>query len=236
MNVTTIPILPDRLDKTELFADLPMAGLADALDGARIRRLEKGATIFSQGTAAERAHIVLEGRVRVLQTDEDGAQIVVRFVGPGETFGTVGLFTDHLYPAHAVAVTDCTELSWSEATLLDLMARYPQISLNLLKVVGSRLQEAQDRLRELATQRAESRIARVLLRLAAQAGLQGDDGMSIDFPLSRKDVGEMCGTTLHTVSRTLTAWEKAGALETRQQHVTIRNIAEIRRYAGQKTI
>jgi CRP-like cAMP-binding protein len=233
MHVGT-PILPDRLAVTDLFANLPMAGLSDALEGAKIRHLEKGSTIFSQGARAERAHIVLEGRVRILQTDEDGAQVVVRFIGPGETFGTVALFTDHLYPAHAVAVTDCMEVSWPEATLLDLMARYPQIGLNLVKAISARLQEAQDRLREIATQRVERRIAHALLRLAAQAGRRGDNGTSIDFPLSRRDVAEMCGATLHTVSRTLTAWEKTGWLETRRQRLTIRDIAEIRKHAGQK--
>ena len=186
-------------------------------------------TIFVQGAPAERAHILLEGRVRILQTDEDGAQVVMRFVGRGQTFGTMGLFTDHLYPAHAIAVTNGTEISWSEANLLDLMARHPQIGLNLVHVIGARLRETEDRLHELATQRVERRIAHTLLRLAAQAGKAGHNGTEIDFPLSRKDLAEMCGATLHTVSRTLTAWEKQGAVRTSQQRITIPDIAEIQK-------
>jgi CRP-like cAMP-binding protein len=222
---------PEILGKTELFIGLPLQGLAEAMTNGRLRHLGKGDAIFVQGTPAERAHLVLEGRVRVLQTDEDGAQVVVRFVGPGETFGTVGLFTDRLYPAHAIAVTDCLEISWLEADLSDLMARYPRIGLNLVKVIGARLQEAQDRLREFATQRVERRIANALLRLVTQAGKSASGGTEIDFPLSRKDVAEMCGATLHTVSRTLKSWENQGAISTNQQRLTIHDIEEIRKRA-----
>jgi len=71
----------------------------------------------------------------------------------------------------------------------------------------------------------------MLLRLAAEAGQVTDKGTAIDFPLSRKDAADMCGATLHTVSRTLTAWENAGWIETSQQRVTIRDRREIQRRA-----
>jgi CRP-like cAMP-binding protein len=234
--MSTASLLPDVLRTSELFAGLPPPGLAEAVACGRVQTFQKGTPIFAQGAPAERAHIVLGGRIRIQQTDEAGAQVVVRFIGPGETFGTVGLFTDRLYPAHAVAVTDSTEISWSEAALLDLMARHPPIALNLIKVIGARLQESQDRLRELATQRVERRIANALLRLAAQAGKTGSNGTEIDFPLSRKDVAEMCGASLHTVSRTLKSWELRGVLQTNQQRLTIRDMGEIQRRADETAV
>ena len=111
------------------------------------------------------------------------------------------------------------------------MARHRQIGINLIKVMGTRLREAQDRLRELATQGAERRIANTLLRLAAQSGKTDGDGMKIDFPVRRKDMAEICGATLHTVSRTLKSWERLGMVRTDRQCLTIRNIDEIRRRA-----
>jgi CRP-like cAMP-binding protein len=115
--------------------------------------------------------------------------------------------------------------------LRELIACYPIVALNLVCVIGARLQEAQQRLRELATQRVERRIANALLRLAAKAGQQNHDGTAIDFPLSRKDLAEICGATLHTVSRTLTAWEKEGLLTTANQRLTLHKLPEVRRMA-----
>lgn len=161
----------------------------------------------------------------------------MRFVGPWEAFGTVALFTDRRYPAEATAVVDSVEISWPEATLLDLIERFPQIALNLVKIVGSRLREAQERLREVATQRVDQRIAHALLRLAHRdATHEGKGDPVIEFPVTRQDLAEMCGATQYTVSRVLTAWEKEGYITTRRKQLTIRRYAEICRLVGETAV
>lgn len=215
----------------ELFQGLPDTALDTVAAVARVRRMPKDRRIFSQGDAGVRAHALILGGVRISQSGSDGAQVVIRFIGPGEIFGAVSLFTDGRYPADAVTMSETLEASWSEVELLELMARFPQIAINVIHVIGKRLQEVQERVRELATQRADRRVAHAVLRLARQAGHSTVDGTAIKFPLRRKDVADISGTTLHTASRILTAWEKAGLLVTSNQHLTIRQPAELRRIA-----
>src|SRR5690606_35823177 len=112
-----------------------------------------------------------------------------------------------------------------------LIRRHPEIAINMLRIIGKRLMEAQDRMRELSTQPAPRRIAHAILRLARQAGHDTGEGRAIEFPLRRKDVADMSGTTLHTVSRVLTAWEKAGILTSHNRRLTLRLPAEILRIA-----
>ena len=215
----------------ELFRGLPPSALEGVAGAARVRRLPKDHRIFSQGEDGVQAHAVIEGGVRIAQSGSDGAQVIIRFIGPGEMFGTVALFTDGRYPADAITLAETLEVSWSEAELLELIHRYPQIGVNVIRIIGKRLQEVQERVRELATQSAERRIAHALLRLAHQAGRSTLDGTAIAFPLRRKDLADIAGTTLHTVSRILTAWEKAGLLATDHQSLTIRQPSEILRIA-----
>jgi CRP-like cAMP-binding protein len=231
MSTPSAALAPEDLAGMELFRGLTPSALAEVMACARVRPLTKGTTVFFQGEAAQRCHALIKGQVRITQSDEDGAQLVIRFIGPGEMFGTVALFTDRAYPAEAVTLVESIDISWTEAALLDLIGRHPQVAINILKVVGTRLREVQERLREFATQRVERRIAHVLLRLAAQSGQVAGHGTMIDFPLTRRDVAEMCGATLHTASRVLTAWEKAKLITTSRRRVTIRKLAEIRRIA-----
>lgn len=221
----------EALAVMELFRGLPASALDSAAARARVRRLPRELRIFNQGDAGVRAHAVIKGGVRIAQAGSDGAQVVIRFIGPGEMFGTVALFTDGRYPADAITLSETLEASWSEAELLELMACYPQIAINVIRIIGKRLQEVQDRVRELATQRAERRVAHALLRLARQAGHGTAGGTAIAFPLRRKDVADISGTTLHTASRILTAWEKSGLLVSHNQHLTIREPAELLRLA-----
>ncbi len=168
----------------------------------------QGYAHLQPGDDSVRARAIIEGSVRIAQSGSDGAQVVIRFIGPAEMFGTVALFTDKRYPADAITLAETLEASWSEEELSGLMAGYPQIAINVIRIIGKRLQEMQDRVRELATQRAERRVAHVVLRLARQAGHNTVDCMAIKFPLRPKDLADIAGTTLRTASRILTGWRK----------------------------
>jgi CRP-like cAMP-binding protein len=224
---------PEALKQMELFAGLPMEALAGVAAMARGRHLPRETRIFSQGDPGVRTHAVIAGGVRISQSGSDGAQIVVRFVGPGEMFGTVALFTDGRYPADAVTIAETFEASWSEADLRILMARYPQIAINMIRIIGTRLQEVQERVRELATQNAERRVAHAVLRLARQAGQAIGGGTAIAFPLRRKDMADIAGTTLHTASRILTGWTKQGLVASRNRRLIVLKPGDIQRIAEQ---
>ena len=59
------------------------------------------------------------------------------------------------------------------------------------------ISELQERQKALVTDRVEQRIARILLKLAAQSGRKIDEGVLIDLPITRQDIAEMSGTTLY---------------------------------------
>lgn len=220
------------LSRIGLFAGVSPDGLEAVRAATRMDHVDKKDLIFEQGGEVTRAHALAEGSIRIVQTGGDGRQAIIRFIAPGELFGTVPLFTDHIFPADAIAAEPSLVLSWSEADLFALIDQYPRIAINVIRIIGARLAEVQDRVRELATQRAEQRIAHTLLRLASQAGHNADGVMAIDIPLRRKDLAEISGTTLHTASRTLAAWQKAGLLMSHEQRLTIHDLPMIDRIAN----
>ena len=146
----------------------------------------------------------------------EGQNVVIRYMGAGDLVGTVAVVRETPFPATAVAVEDSMVLSWSKATLYEQMDREPVIATNAVRVMGARIEELQARLREAATQRVERRIAATLLRLVRQSGRRTDEGVEIPFTVSRQDLAELSATTLHTVSRTLSAWQQDGILSGRR--------------------
>ena len=114
-------------------------------------------------------------------------------------------------------------LSWPMNLWSEFLERYPMLAVSAMQTVGGRLLEAQQRLRELSTEEVERRVAHAVLRLANQSGRREAGGVRIDFPISKQDIAEMTGTTLHTVSRILTAWEAAGLVEGGRQKLLVRD-------------
>lgn len=214
------------LCRLTMFEGLDEDALQDVLAAGQVRALAKGSVIFTQGDPGTTCHLLLSGRVKIQQSGADGQQVVVRFIGPEEMYGTLAMFLKSGYPGDAVAVTDGVELLWQAEAMRTLMLRHPQIALNTLTMLGNRLEGLQARVRELSTQRVELRLAHTVLRLVEDQA--GGNCVTVDFPLTRQDLAEMTGTTLHTVSRILSAWETRGIVAggTRQKLV-IRDVTAL---------
>ena len=214
----------EHLSQQPLFQGLDPSQLREILMRAQPYRRSHGTFFFHEGDPALRLYVLVAGRVRILQVTPEGQQILLRIITPGEMFGGVALLGDADYPASAEVAEDSQALTWDGKTLARLMERYPRMALNALHLMAGRLRELQDRYRELATERVERRVARALLRLARQMGQKTEEGVLIDFPLSREDLAEMTGTTLYTVSRILSGWEKQGLIKAGRQRVLIRSL------------
>lgn len=189
---------------------------------ARMVRLRAGEALFEQDDPATAFYVLLTGRVKIAQITAEGHQVVIRYVAPGQVFGAVPLFTRTGYPASATGVVDGVAARWDKDVAYGLLDRHPIILMNALTIVGTRLQELQDRYRELATERVEQRVARALLRLFGGTAA-GTQASKATFPISRQDIAEMTGTTLHTVSRILSAWEHQGLVGGGRMRVVIRD-------------
>ncbi len=206
-----------------LFRGLASDQIVDILVSARSARFAKNAHIFEQGADAQSFFLLLHGHVQALKVTPTGEQIVVRYVSPGEIFGVAPAIGLSNYPATAIAAVDSVVLIWPASKWSELAQKYPTLASGTLQTVGAQLQEAHARVIEMSTEEVERRVARTLLRLANQAGRKVEHGIEIDFPISRQNIAEMTGTTLHTVSRILSAWEQSGIVESGRQRVILRD-------------
>jgi CRP/FNR family transcriptional regulator, nitrogen oxide reductase regulator len=204
-----------------LFDGLPTEGFEVVTSLARDRKCARNETLYRQGDSADAFHLIVAGRLKVSKTSEDGQQIIVRYLGAREVAGCVAVCGGIPYPATTTAAEDSWLLTWSRAHISELATRYPDLAFNVMRIMGRRTVELQDRLQELQSDCVEGRLAHTLTRLALQAGRRTAEGVEIDFPISRQDLAEMTGTTLHTVSRMLSAWETKGIVAGGRQKVVI---------------
>ena len=214
-------IASHSLRGADMFGHLDDVAAADVLGAGTVRPLAAGRVVFSQGDPGSTCHTLLEGRIKIVQARPEGSQSVIRFIGPGEMYGTVAALMGKPFPADAVAVVDSVEIYWTVAAMRQLMARYPEIAMGSAASAGHRLFELQDRVGEMAGEKVEQRIARTLLRLVQQAGRKTEAGIEIDFPITRQELAEMAGSTLHTVSRTLAAWDERGVTASARRRIIV---------------
>jgi CRP-like cAMP-binding protein len=215
-----VQISVEELRRTLVFRRASEPDLQDILRISAFRQVEEGEYFFFQGDPSEHSYVLVQGQIKLLQSNALGQVVNLRSVYPWQLFGALGAVRDTAeYPASAQALEDSAALAIPSAHLKGLLRRSPELSMDMMQLMTSYIMEMQSRYRELATERVEQRICRAMLRLAAQSGQRVEDG--IDLSLSREDLAQMTGTTLHTVSRVLAEWHRKGLVEAGREHVRL---------------
>jgi CRP-like cAMP-binding protein len=203
------------------FSMLDRPQIRTILDQAISRRANAGETIFEEGSAANRFFLLLDGTIRVVKITPDGEQVTSLHIPAGQLFGIAQALGRDTYPASAVTASEALYLSWPNSLWNSFVTTYPGFASETYKAVGKRVDEMNTRIVEMSTQHVEQRIARALLRLINQSGRRTAEGIEISFPITRQDVSQMTGTTLHTVSRLLSSWEKDGLVLSKRKKIIV---------------
>lgn len=209
------------LSSIELFRDVEAAQLERLLADSYTIPFERDEYLFFQEDPANIFYVLVQGRIKLSQLTTDGDQVTLHYLNPGEAFGIIAVLREIHYPVTAQAIEAGECIAWNEEVIKKWIVLYPQIALNSIRILSNFILSFQDRIRELSTERVERRIARALLRLAYQGGEKTNSGISLGFKLTREDIANMAGTTLYTVSRTLSKWESQGVIDCQRNAITI---------------
>jgi CRP/FNR family transcriptional regulator, nitrogen oxide reductase regulator len=228
-------ITHQTLQQIPLLADLPTQLAEHLLATSRTREMERSAVLFQQGDPALTVYGILAGRLRLTQHTLDGTDVTLSVFTVGETVGLGAVISGDEYPGTCEVSDDAVVLAIPRSSFLELMASHGPLANRVINMLVHRLHEAHDHIRELSSERVERRVARTLLRLANKVGLKTEFGIKIDMPLSRQDLAEMCGTTLHTVSRILSEWQRLGLVDIGREQVTVTRAHDLVLIAEEQT-
>ena len=210
-----------RSDKTKIlrqssiFSSLNDDELAELANLTIERGFMSDEFIFWEGDAPESFYIIAEGKVKVIKHSSLGREFIIAFFGPGEMFGEVAVFENKSYPASAQAVAETRVVGIKREDLLSFLAKRPQVALRIINVLGGRLRDAQSRLRDLAGERVEQRLASVLLMLSSKLGTT--------LPFTRQEIADMTGTTTETVIRLMSHLKDLGIIRSTRGKIIILN-------------
>ena len=215
------PANADGFHGSDLLVGIAESSYTSILDQGDHLHFKSGKIVFRQGDPAHRCYFVLNGRLKLTKLHEQGKEALIRYIGPGELTAAVAVFKEKDYPVTAETVGSTEVVAWDKKTIGKLMLQYPPLALNMLRMAIDRLDDLQTRYMEISAEQVEQRIARALLRIMRHSGRKTHEGILIDFRLSRRELADYTGTTLYTVSRTLSAWRKNGWVKSGRERITV---------------
>jgi CRP-like cAMP-binding protein len=214
----------DSVQRFEVFSEIPSADCAAIVADAQEVQFHRHTTVFSEGSPATQIALLVSGCMKVTQGGED-QEVILRLNGPGDMLGKLGSPTrvNHLYATNAVQAS--TALMWETDAFEALMVRFPLLRRNIASILERHLNELEVRYREVSTEKVSSRLSNLLVRLVNQVGRRVDG--YVEIALSRRELAQLTGTTLFTVSRLLCQWEGQGIVSARREVVMVHDVAAL---------
>lgn len=209
------------LDDIPAFRALAQEILHSLESHAILYQLKANQTLFHQGDMATSFYIVLHGGIRLVEHTHEGRNVHLKLYGRGDIFGLLAVSGAYPYPAGAQAICNSTVAAIMGTCAREMMLNHPSLALLIIDMLVKHVHGAHARLRQMASERVEQRLARTLLHYAEKFGRWTEDGISIDIPLSQQALADFVATTLETINRTLSKWEKQAWIHTTRQHIDI---------------
>jgi CRP/FNR family transcriptional regulator len=195
----------------------------------REQRIPAGKILFSEGQVADTLWAVKDGVVHIVKSGADGREIVLEVVPPGELFGAVVALEGRPYPASAVAAENSVVWRIPAVLARELCQKHPSLRASILEQVTTRLRGAHDRMRSIALERVEQRLARMLLTLAEKIG-QRRDRLTV-LSVTRQELADMIGTTVETTIRVTSRWQQTGLIRSSRHQIALTDIDALRTLA-----
>ncbi len=192
---------------------------------AHARTYARDELLFMQGQPVRSLVLIQTGSVKLTQLSANGHEVILWMNGSGDAMGVHADSPSCSHTCSARAMEQCKALVWEYTRLQMLVAEYPQLRKNISQILAGRLQELEERFREIATEKVARRLALALTRLCRQVGKRSSEGTEVS--LSREELAQLTGTTLFTISRILSKWADVGVVTPRREAVLVRDLERL---------
>jgi CRP/FNR family transcriptional regulator, cyclic AMP receptor protein len=220
------------LQQTRLFAGLGEETLRALAERAVERSYPRHGRFFYQGDPGTGLFVVASGLVKVVVTSEEGEEMVLVTLGPGEAFGELSIVDGGPRSASAEALEPTVVLIITRPVLLELATRDRALTEALLQTLGGLLRRLTEQASDLVFLDLPGRMAKLLAGLAAERGTETPDGVELDANLTQSDLAGMVGASRQSVNQILQGFARRGYLQVRGRRIVVHRLDLLRRRAG----
>jgi CRP-like cAMP-binding protein len=200
---------------------------------ARPAQFRAGAMLLHEGQVGDKVVMLLSGRAKISYTTEGGREVVLRFAGPGEVLGEMAVIDGRPRSGTIEAVEPVEALVVSASDFLSFVHAHPAATLALLRTLSARCRDSDQKRIQFGAADSVGRISARLVELAERFGETADDGIAITLPLTQEELGSWCGCSREAVAKGLQTLRRLGMIETSRRRVLVRDVAGLRRRAGE---
>jgi CRP/FNR family cyclic AMP-dependent transcriptional regulator len=194
--------------------------IEDMLRSAHSKRYAAKSLIMREGEESLALFYILDGSVTVLMEDEDGDEIILAYLGPGEFFGELGLFGGESRSAWVRARSDTEVAVITYDRFQEMCRAVPELLMQLAGQIAARLRETSRKVGDLAFLDVTGRVAHALLNLTNDSeSMTHPDGWLVR--ITREELGRLVSCSREMAGKVLKDLEDQGLIRVDGKNIVV---------------
>lgn len=212
----------ENINVTNIFC--PQKVGSGALDKHTQRKFKKGEYIYIPNEQADCMYLISEGRVKIGAYGNAGKEITKAILNEGEVFGELSLIGESKRRDFAYAMELTTVCIITVAEMKSLMREYSGLQLFIMKIMGNRVLEMEQRLESLVFRDSRTRIVEYLLNLAKKKGQRVGYETVVRRFLTHQEIANLTATSRQTVTTVLNELRTKNIITFNRKRLLIRDL------------
>lgn len=217
------------LKQVDIFANLSDDDIRELMSVVKRRTFRSGEVIFHRDDPGQVLYVIKEGKVKISIVSPDGQEISLVVFGKGEFFGELALLDGESRSADAIAMEKVECYTLQRSDFHSTIVKNPMIAIHMLEVLSQRVRKTDKKVEELIFLDVYGRVAKRLLDLAEEHGLQVENGTLIDVRLTQQELASMVGASRESVNKVLGYFMDKQFISTDKHRITIHRLADLKR-------
>lgn len=223
----------ENINVTNIFCPQKLG--SGALEKHTQKKFKKGEYIYIPNEEADCIYLISEGRVKVGAYGDGSKEITKAILNEGEVFGELSLIGENKRRDFAYAMEQTTVCVITVEEMKSLMREYSGLQLFIMKIMGNRVLEIEQRLESLVFRDSRTRIIEYLLNLAKKKGQRVGYETVVRRFLTHQEIANLTATSRQTVTTILNELRTKNIITFNRKRLLVRDLETLEKESGIKT-
>jgi CRP/FNR family transcriptional regulator, cyclic AMP receptor protein len=205
--------------------------VTDLRVSGRERHYDANVALFHEGDDAGSVIVLLAGRAKLTVPSSAGREVIVAVRGPGDLLGELAALVEAPRSATVTTIEAVDALILAGSAFASFLERNARVALVILRLVAERLLYADLQQAQFATHDVVGRVAHRLVELTERFGVESEEGVVLDVPLSQEELAGWTGASREAVNKALQVLRSLRMIETGRRRFTVLDADGLRRLA-----
>ncbi len=211
-----------------LMQTIPKDELMKLSQSTKMTNAPKKQIIYFPDESSNSVYLIKQGKVKISRMSEDGREVIIAILGPGEIFGESAITDKGAQREEFAEATEDTVLcNMFSDVIQDIMEKDPSFGFKITKIIGFRFKRIQSRFESLIFKPSDERVKSFIKELAKESGKKNTNGeMELKLNLTHEDLGKLTATSRQTVTTVFNDLEKKNLINYDRSKIIIKDLSK----------